>query len=117
MNPYDYFFYRIYCFGIRLKTDSSEFSGITTISLFLSFNVLLFRKITGIELIHSKIQVAILYIGIFAINLFYFYWKKKYLRIIDKFEKESKIQKRVSIFLSLLYMFLSVYLLFYFSLN
>ena len=95
MNLYDYVFYRIYkSLNISNKSipEWSTTFTISTVIFFNLFSLFIFLDYSIKSLGEPKFKVLTASILIF--HYFYFLFKNRYLRIIDKFEK-SKFKKNI----------------------
>ena len=100
MNPYYYLYYKIYKFTSKLgkwEVAESAAYGMTTL-IVINF-ITLFSKYI------DKGYIALIgfAISIYSINHFLFPYKKKYLKIIEKHQSESKLQSKIGGAIVILY--------------
>jgi len=108
MNPYNYLFYRIYSLALRLKVFDGEFTAVIAVCLINHFNILLILDVTDNEfLLNTKEQAVIVFCALTAINSLYFLRKKRFLKIKEKYEKESMLQKSIGSLIVIIYVIAS----------
>lgn len=108
----DYLFYRLYKNAIPTNKSIPEWSSIIVISIILTFNifsvlVLMDYDIKSIGEKGAK-TIPLVLIGL---NYFCFLYKKRYLKIIERFDQEKK--KLIFDILVLLYVIGSILFFFY----
>jgi len=107
MNPYNYLFYRIYSFALRLKVSDSEITASIAVSVLFFYNVLFIMKLIKFKFINSKNDAIIFGLALIAINFLYFLRKKRFLKIKEKYEKESMLQKIIGSLIVIIYLIAS----------
>ena len=118
MKIFDYLYYKVYRANlIGSAKDIAEFVAPLYISalIFINFSVLglFLRKINLLPFFfQNKKQVIGFMIFLFAINLFLFLYKKRYKKIILKYEQESEKDRKRGNLLVWLYIIISFLLIF-----
>jgi len=111
MNPYNYLFYRIYSLALRLKVFDGEFSALMTVSVIIYFNILLILDVSDNEfLLNTKEQAVPASLAVIAINFLYFLRKKRFLKIKERYENESMLQKTIGSLIVIIYVIASFFL-------
>lgn len=121
---YQYAFYRIYKFYKFLNKPFHRLPGgdmdlflahssALTLSVIITIYYISLRGylLEDTELYHrSKPLTFVVFAIIHALNCYGFLGRKKYLKIIERFNSETKVRKRLSICILLLFIILTVYL-------
>ena len=118
-----YIFYKFYKLLKILDTDKTpEYKAHFLLSMFESFNLLEFYILTSFRtlftsnkspLIEEKIMGAIIYSSLFYLNYLLLVKKGRYLKIENRFRAESRKQRIIGTIFVAIYIFLTVFLLFY----
>jgi hypothetical protein len=116
-NAYYYLFYNFYLMGFRVWKDITWLSVTITLSLVLCFHILtilIFLSIFNIidYTTVSRFQILFLYFLIWFTNIVIFGYRKNYMKIIEKFSNKYPRDTQPYILISLLYYFLSFFILF-----
>lgn len=116
MNPYYYLFYKLNKF-LNKKGDN-EWGPIGALTLFTGWYVsLIYVKILPVTkenfISTYKVGVIFLAILIFIINSILFLSKDRVNKIINRFDGESDISRKIGNFLTILYVALSFGLIFF----
>jgi len=107
----EYLYYKIYSWK---KKDVPEWTASFGISLLMFLKLVILYEITTIidkKLLITgipKFIIVVIMLTLIIINYFWFIHKKKYLKIISKYNKETEKQKLIRGFLILLYFFLTI---------
>lgn len=117
MSIYYYLYFRLYKFARRIGTVDATWTSMLVISVLLFLNIatvslLLFGR--KVFFVNPKISGGIIMVVIGFVNYLIFIRNDKCNKIIKQFENESHKQKRLSIILSLIYIFFTVFLSHYF---
>ena len=90
MNPYYYFYYKVYKSVSKTNKSIPEWSSALVVSLFPYFNVMtiaLYLKISGIEFLPSKSIMVSLFVLLMVFNFYFFLRNEFYKSIIKKYDK------------------------------
>ena len=117
---FDYVFYSLYKF-ILITPSKEELPGHTAsllLALVLAFNVVLLNEILlkyDVVFLDKLMENNVFYMGIFVVSLVLclavYVLHKKYLKIAEKYDQESKRQKIIKMSLAWLYIIGSFVLL------
>lgn len=115
MNPYFYLFYRFNRF-LNKKGDN-EWGPIAAMTLFPGWNIglvyITFLPVTKENFDGAyKITLIIILCSLFALNSFLFLNKKRVSRILEHYRKESLTNAKIGSLLVILYILVSLGLLF-----
>jgi hypothetical protein len=112
MKIIDYLFYRLYKNAIPTNKSIPEWSSIFVISIILVFNISCLAIILDYDFKSAGgNSFKVLYLVLFGINYFIFLYGKRYLNIIEKYDKIKN--KLIYDILVLLYIIGSVLFFFY----
>lgn len=107
MNFYKAYFFRMYHLVGKLGNYDLSFSVISFIVIFQMMNFIVLLPYPIVEhlltLDELKLLAGALCIFLFIINYFLFVYKNKYLKILEKYEHESKTHKIISTVLTIFY--------------
>jgi len=95
MNPYYYLFYKLYKLGLSLKVYDSQFSAVGAVTLVLALNLLVIEEVFKINKHISNLYASLLFVILILLNSVLFLGGKRYNRIKERFDKESKMQRIV----------------------
>ena len=113
--PYYYLFFRFYKFAQAYKGVKEPYPYIFQVVFVQLLNIYvlldIFNFIFAYKLV-SNYGTYVIVVVLIIFNLLVFMRKKKYKEIIEKFEKESEKDKRISSILSAIYFFGSIILSF-----
>ena len=114
----DYLYYKIYRANlIGSAKDIAEFMAPLYLSALVFINLFVLgaflRKIDLLPIFfQSKKQVVVFIIFLFAFNNFLFLYKKRYKKIISKYEQESEKERKKGNLIVWLYVIISFLLIF-----
>lgn len=101
--------------------NDNAFSAMAALSLLILFNIAsiigYFNLINILNLEKYKKSLIVFAIMVLVINYLIFIHKKKYEKIETKFINENKAQKKISSFITLIYVFLTFIFLFWVLFN
>lgn len=95
MNPYYYLFYKLYKLGLSLKVYDSQSSAVGAVTLVLALNLLAIEEAFKIKMHISNLYASLLFVILILLNSVLFLGGKRYTRIKERFDKESKMQRIV----------------------
>ncbi len=124
LKLYEYLYYRLYTWNKKLhgEKDGPEFNASLGIAMFMGLHFVIFIAILDVVILYydtsynfiPKIPKYIL-IGVMvvfiAITYFWFVHKKKYLKIIKKYEKENKQMRQKKLIILWLFFLGSLFFL------
>lgn len=118
---YKFLFYKILIFVFWVKTrDTQEWSAMFILSFLICINIgTIYSIIKAIFLpsIHFESPINYVLIGslVMVANYFYFIRNDRFKKIMDEFEKDSIANGFLSTTLTLLYLLISFYCMYYFG--
>lgn len=118
---YRFLFYKILVFVFWVKTrDTQEWSAMFILSFLICINIgtiYSIVKATFLPSIHLESPINFVLIGslVMAANYFYFIRNDRFRKIMDEFGKDSTANGFLSTTLTLLYLLISFYSMFYFG--
>ncbi len=109
----DYFFYKLYKFGLQIKVKDSEFSSLTAITLIEGFNLSIITNLFKINIKATLMSTSFLFFSLLLLNYIVFLRRKRYLRIYERYVNEPKVKKNLGSICVILYIVLTVYFAIY----
>lgn len=124
MRLYKYLYYKLYCLWLKKKdeTESAYINAVISISLLLGFNIasipMILMAIFGKDSIPfpelpSKWILYLIVIAFGVSQYFLLAHKKKYLKIVDEFKKETESQSRKGFLYTWIYIVITIGIPFY----
>lgn len=118
---YHFFYFFYYCFSRFFKDNvpgsifyNSYSDAVILLSLMEFFNIVslgIWIKIPVFTTNHN-LDMVLVGIGLLGVNFFYFFYGKRYLRVIEYCEKTTSGKKSLFRILAIVYTLLSIYLLY-----
>jgi hypothetical protein len=109
----DYLFYKIYKFALSLKLDDSPYTTLTSITLLEFFNLMIIQNLLHIKIPVNKYLVWLFVLVLLFVNYLIFLRKKRYLKIIDRYEGQEAKQKIIGSICVITYTILTIFFAFY----
>jgi hypothetical protein len=109
----DYFFYKIYKFGLSIKLNDSQFSALTAITLIEIFTLSIILSFLKIKINFTKLLALVLFLTLLLLNYLIFLRNNRYQRIKEKYENEQRKQRIIGSACVILYILLTIFFALY----
>ncbi len=120
---YHFFFFFYYCISrffkenvsLGLGSHNHPFDAVLLLSIMGFFNIVslgIWIKIPVFTTNHN-LDMVLVGIGLLGANFFYFFYGKRYLRVIEECKKANELKKSLFRILIIVYTLLSIYLFYW----